>query len=270
MNDNAGSSSKCFFAIGGGSDFFSACLLSRSDDDMILTALGPQYQDNSIDLPKTLQKYLSGAYPFLRMEGSSWPVFLDTRRPLAFGVLVPNKANPSYNECCLAVKKLVASREIEAVDTGGDSLRGLLPGFGDIDVSSLFGGCKDTRDEDCIALIHSITRKPVRLVILGPGSDGETSEEGLKQGINALANRPEGGRIRLVSKGCMSTLLSSKERNIGWIEPSPGSTIYNITRALDLGGNSSRIPIVRRGNVLHEIPVHSLTSFLIVEIHSIR
>ena len=270
MDENVVLAPKCYFAIGGGSDFFSACLLSRSEEDFILTALGPVYRDGAIDLSRTMEKYLSREYPFQTWERGTWPILVDSRRPHAFGVIVPNKTDPLFEECCVIVKNLIGNREIEAVDTGGDSLRGILPGFGDVDVSYLFNGIRDTRDEDCILLIRSITRKPVRIVVLAPGADGETSQQGLSEGIHALTDACDAKNITLISTGHISTLLLLSESKLGWEAPSPGSTIDNITRALTLDGTKSRISIIRRGHVLHEVPVDYLTSFFILDIHSMK
>ncbi|KAF4724076.1 hypothetical protein FOZ62_023587, partial [Perkinsus olseni] len=77
------------------------------------------------------------------------------------------------------------------VDTGGDGMkfytqRSLPPGaprMGDVDVTAIYGGVSDSRDTDSLRLCLDISRKrngKMGFLVVGPGADGESSTQGLK------------------------------------------------------------------------------------------
>jgi hypothetical protein len=266
---------KCVFGIGGGSDFHTACLFA-GDEDVVLTALAPVVSKNgAIDWFHTMTKYTgrpfctavsdsvkqNPAYTCFKEIDALAPYLLqDNRRSRAFGIVIPPcSMTDEMNACVARLRVLIGEAWIQAVDTGGDCLRGLLPGMGDTDISHLFGGTTDTRDSDAIELINRLTEKAVHIRIVGPGSDGETSQEGL---ISALDSLLEGKsqKVRLLKNQSMKELKSVIDSSQGWESAREGSTLDNIKRAMATVEGSDPIPIVRKGQVVNHIRAEHLAS----------
>ena len=137
--------------------------------------------------------------------------------------------------------------------------------MGDTDLSFLYDNIRDTRDEDAIYLIQELTQQSVNITILGPGSDGETSEEGLDIGYQSL-RIAEPSSVRLVSEGNIDDLVLNLRSQVGWSHPKPDSTIGNIVRGFENRYTDRKVPIERRGVRIHEIPSQWLTRYWIVTV----
>ena len=149
------------FGLGGGSDFFSACLIAAVETDsekacdnvIILTAFAPIVIGAAIDLSQSIRKYTgmpyfettadkittSKAYEGFteRICENGWPVIIDNRRNNAYGIFVPSRFifPKEFTLCVESLRSLISnlstdnSPQILAVDTGGDCLRGLVNGM---------------------------------------------------------------------------------------------------------------------------------------------
>ena len=267
---------KCIFGIGGGSDFHTACLMAEPDD-MVVTALAPIYQqDGEIDWTQTINKYTGKpfhtgpstntqqnlTYTCYTLDGSPRQnrILQDCRRPNSFGLVVcSRKLVDEFIACAADFRDLVGDREIFAVDTGGDCLRDLVPGMGDTDISYLFGGSGDTRDRDSIELIRVITGKPVQISIVGPGSDGETSGEGIANALEDLMRGLSSSVSLLRIRHCNEFKLRI-ERTPAWENPLEDSTLNNIKKGLSAKDTLERIPVVRKGVVVNHVEARHLSS----------
>ena len=277
---------KCFFGIGGGSDFHSACLLAESENDVVLTALAPVVRSGVIDLQQTIRKYTGQTYSidddgnmkqspqyasYAVINGDvEWPVFADSRRTLAYGILVVSKKHASGFAMCVASLKSImcgCSATI-AVDTGGDCLRGRLDGMGDIDISNLFDGIVDSRDVDSIDVIGEMSGYPMRVFVLGPGCDGETSREGLAVASASLKTNKLPARCQLVKEGNMSEFADRFSKVHGWSNPASGSTISNIQRSLTGSDPLEEMTIERRGTVASRVPAGFVRRYWILDLYS--
>ena len=150
------------FGLGGGSDFFSACLIAAVETDnekardniIILTAFAPIVIGGAIDLSQSINKYTGMPYYItttdklttskayegftLRTCDNGWPIIIDHRRNNAYGILVPSKSlfPKEFALCVASLRSLLISNlsidispQILAADTGGDCLRGLVNGM---------------------------------------------------------------------------------------------------------------------------------------------
>lgn len=240
---------RCVWGIGGGSDFYTACSLARPSD-IILTSLSPIVIDNGINLAETVSKYTGKPYQLQGKGPQSAKksytcyskhispdlcmILNDARRPKSYGVVIPPQEFPeAFERCCSEVLQLLNGCTILAVDTGGDSLRGIVPNMGDNDISGLFGNTRDTRDSDSLRVIRIITKSCVDLIICGPGADGETKGESLDVAWKSLSLRRLTETYELVDEGSMLQLSQDIKGASGWKDPAPGSTISNIVRALE-------------------------------------
>jgi hypothetical protein len=202
-----------------------------------------------------------------RVEPSTGcPILVDSRRRNAYGVIVPDRRfQTEFVECLRSLKQLLGEMDIRAIDTGGDCLRGRVKGMGDTDISFLYESVKDTRDENAIYLIRELTQRPIHITILGPGSDGETSEEGLKIGYQSL-RVGESSSVHLVREGNIQDLVPNLTSQVGWCDPKRDSTIGNILRGFEDRYRDRKVPIERRGVQLHEISSQWLTRYWIVRV----
>lgn len=271
---------RCFFGIGGGSDFNTAWLLC-DPRDIIITALAPIYSRGVIDIEETIRKYtgqpysidgnfeLTGITSYLcysteRVAGA-FPVLVDGRRPHSYGLIVPPHSHKDqFSQCCVKLQELAAGSDIVAVDTGGDSLRGLVGEMGNNDISHLFGGVRDTRDTDSICLLRRVTRESFRIYVCGPGSDGETTGASIIEALDILEHKSSGAGYELLCTGSMSEFGASFDRIPAWSHPIEGSTISNIMRALHTPSDWCRV--IRRGRAVSSVPSAILSSYWVLRI----
>lgn len=277
------------FGIGGGSDMASAQLVAmwaKYTEYALFTSFRPILTaDGVVNYDETVRKYtgmpyssngkIHGGHPQYTLwrvcddgDGSS-PTFYHSELDNMFGILVPPvTCTDAFADCCSAVRSLVSSldpdwfnREIVAVDTGGDCLRGHIPGMGDRDISHLYSGEVDTRDRDTLIMLSKIFQVGrIRTIILGPGSDGETTNAGLREGLVCL--RENTSKVTLIKQGLMSEFFEFFPSVPEWNDPVPGSTISNIRRAKGDG----LVEIHRRGVLVGFVEKSFLDSFWIVEI----
>lgn len=275
---------RCFFALGGGSDFYSAWLLAFDSDSLIITAFAPVMQDMTISIEQTVNKYTGRPYcssghdckvsrdveytVFSLLESNTdWPIFVDSRRENSFGVLIPKGIFvPETLASKAAIQLLLGGRphEIIAVDTGGDSLRGLVDGMGNRDVSGLYDGIVDSRDSDSIEIIKDITGGAFTLYVFGLGSDGETSDEGVSQALNCLERNASPG-LQLLHVGSMSVFTDQMSAIHKWREPLESSTLRNIRRAMEFS-DDSLVEIRRRGTVTNSIKTKYVSSYWVIRV----
>jgi hypothetical protein len=273
---------KYIFGIGGGSDFETACMVAETDD-FVLTALAPLLlSDGNIDWDQTLAKYTGRDFRMssdsmwerrdiykcfsVSHEEGSFPLLKDHRRPNSFGIFVPSRySHVAFRLSLESLKFLVGSSEIVAVDTGGDSLRGLVPGMGDTDLSPVFGGAVDSRDVDALALIGQFVNGPFKLLVIGPGADGETSKRGLQTAFEAL-DQARGASARLIRRGNILDLGQHFSRITDCMDYPEGSTLSNIKEALAHNNPTVDVPVTRVGRVVQFLPVYFLSSVLELEI----
>lgn len=255
------------FAIGGGSDFYSATLIARSlqfVDYTIFTSLAPEMLGDQIDIPSTIEKYSNRAeYTLFSEDG--WPLFRDNRGPSAYGLVVTSPTAGEAFESMLAkftqvFPARVVDSELIAVDTGGDSLRGLVGGMGQNDVSDIFDNRVDTRDVNTIEFIRRISSGPLELYILGPGSDGETTDSELVSASGDL-RRNSIPKVKLIRMGSMFEFLPLFDEVKGWQNPTPGSTIANIRRAMDCDDEVVKVELERRGVMVGSVSAKFLRSY---------
>jgi hypothetical protein len=271
---------KALFGLGGGSDFFSACVLAQDSDSMIVTALSPILTDQKINVEETINKYTGklsipnstaiqkSKYDHftVRESDNEWPILVDSRRVNSFGIIIPSRECVSERAACqaLLISLMGPSPHIVAVDTGGDSLRGIVPGMGDRDLSYLYGGV-DTRDADCIEILKNIPgRESFTLYVMGPGSDGETTGDALYNALHDLKQNLVKGVI-LKSVGKMKDFQRAMNRVDGWKQPVPGSTLDNIRRAM-MVGDDELVEIIRVGKAIDSVKAKFLSSYWVMEI----
>lgn len=272
----------CIFGIGGGSDFDSAWLLADSDNDIIIVALAPLIFNGHLYLTETLRKYTGSEFlhPATRTLQSNptykcytpnqyfsqpWPILDDSRRANSYGIIVPPpEHSQEFALCAAALENMIEEgARITAVDTGGDCLRGLVPGMGDRDLSDLYGGSLDTRDADAIKLIYRTILNPFPIVILGPGADGETSRAGLTVAVEALQLNESGMELKRL--GNVSEYSDRFLSVPSWNNPKDGSTISNICRGMAAVCPDECVPIVRCGRIIEMIPAGFVRSYWVVE-----
>ncbi len=283
------------FGVGGGSDVYSAQLVAAQRGDtcfVIFTSFRPIMRDDgSMDLDETVKKYTGRPYcdKGIQRERNPqyevWAICDDVHSSIQclkhaylkniFGILVPpHSCTTAFTECSSAVVRLISSLpgksisdEVLAVDTGGDCLRNWVPGVGDRDLSHVYDGEVDTRDHDTLLMISSIFQvSKIRTIILGPGSDGETTSCCLVSGLNFLTMGTNS--VSLIKVGNMSEYEPLFYSIPEWNAPMAGSTISNIRNALKspLGGDEMS-QITRRGNmVVGSVPSCFLRAYWVVDI----
>ena len=254
------------FGIGGGSDYYSSQLVKhimKPLSSTIFTSLAAMYVDGVLNLDLTIEKYKSRSEFRISEIFNGWPLFIDCRAENAYGIVVPHRDDvESFNMLTTSfVQFFLPNGECPpclAVDTGGDSLRGLVPGMGGHDIGHLFSNHVDDRDTVSLLLISVISQAPVCLYVLGPGSDGETRDNDLTNALISLyANACP--RVCLVKEGRMDEFYEVIPQVTGWDEPTVGSTIWNIRNAT--GGPSGQSMITRRGVEIFHVSNAHLKSY---------
>ena len=260
-------------------------MVADSEEDIVLTALSPIVKNETIDWEQTVSKYTGHPFRstpaameqvrpeytfFVATSGGDPPIpfFNDTRRNNAYAVVVPPaRLRDDFNRCMEVIRSIVRDRKIVAVDTGGDSLRGLVAGMGDTDVSHLYCGEVDTRDHDSLQLLWTLTSIPVRLCVIGPGCDGESSNDGI---LNALHDLRENrcDNVQLIREINLDGSFGQRIANSGaWLTPSKGSTLDNINRGRKEADTSVVVPVVRKGVVVNNVRAQFLVSVLELDVH---
>jgi hypothetical protein len=283
-------------AIGGGSDMITAQVIGRSlqrGPFSVLTSFSPILDaQGRIDVEESVKKYTGQPYrirgedreptsPYVDWQvewlpDTSLPIFKHIRFVHVYGVLVPPVMFPrAVSGASRTVTNLVQALilpancppHVIAVDTGGDCLRGIVPGMGDRDVSHLYDGVVDTRDFDTLRMAQDVFQlEHVRVYVVGPGADGETSAVGLVTARDAL--KVSDGNSRLIHDGCMDELHEYITPE--WVSAPPGSTISNIRSAIKVPPTES-IEIYRRGNRLAgTIPAVFLRSYWIIDVSTVQ
>jgi len=211
------------------------------------------------------------------------PVFQDhrfTSQPdiSCFGLLVPPPDMTKLFSDTLDALQAILTREFGedaniaciAVDSGGDSLRGIVPGMGDVDISHLYAGVSDSRDRDALRIISMAGLIPkTKLIVFGPGSDGETSAAGLALANDYWATNSD----YLIGKGHLSEFEpywrdhESDEALKAWVNPSVGSTISNMMTACSSEDGNAEISINRRGICVAKLPIQFPSSYWIIDIN---
>jgi hypothetical protein len=275
-----------YVGIGGGSDVASCELIAKAlntHNFTLVTIMKPLEGANVVDMDNTILKYTGKPYMQqgrvqpARLEYSEFEFlgtseggrFLSTRRPYIVGLLVAQSPDSSVTRYAFGILTSLfesdPDREMIAVDTGGDSLRGIVPGMGDKDISNLFDGCIDTRDSDALRLLSTVVKGSVRLYVLGPGSDGETSPESLAFAAETISRSFNKPTCRFIQRGNMSEFTPYFHRVDAWNHPSPGSTIANILNALKCDPHEN-VTVYRRGNRVGTVPAHIMQQYLVIEV----
>ena len=280
-----------FLGLGGGSDLATCYLVARSmkvEEASFITVFRPLIVDNTIDIRNSVRKYTGAAYmqkdehhagrteyaDFVEVQHSAHGVHFRHRRDFnTIGILLLDAGEPSEellqytHELVRGLYEADCDKKLVAVDTGGDSLRDIVPGMGDRDISHLFDGSADNRDSDALRLAAEVTGVPVTLYVVGPGSDGETSLNGLTTANRWLSTKPHPSEssINLINRGPISTLSRYFPFIQQWSDPSPGSTIWNIVTSLEKD-TQDQVPIVRRGHELEPIPAMFLQEYWVFEL----
>lgn len=255
------------FGIGGGSDLTSALLVAAKlnvEEPVIFTSFRPITDANGeLDFQKTVLKYTG--HPFGANgishaaidEYNSWsviwegkiPLFVHRRLTRVYGILVAPSQSPMFADCCTTLRGLVDDlhKPVIAVDTGGDCLRGIVSGMGDRDISPLFGGVHDTRDTDTLRLISDVFGlDSIHTYVLGPGSDGETTKDGLVRAWKILNSNTQ--LVRMLHAGNMAEFACVLMEVDEWRNSKPGSTISNIREAVE--SKNEWMDVKRRGSVV--------------------
>ena len=279
-----------YIGVGGGSDLDTSRVLAlwmKVQNPVFITIFRPLMIDSMIDLGNTILKYTglpymqNGVCQPCRAEYKSNRVvsprkdvvyFCDDNMSNVFGLLLDGSG--ACEDICQFNKAFLAQlcatdseNKTIAVDTGGDALRGLVPGMGDRDISHLYDGVMDNRDRDALLLAAAVVDGPLALYVFGPGSDGETTTAGLKtahQSISTL-QKDSTSSCSLKHRGQISSMSSLFPFIPAWSSPTRGSTLSNILNALDKP-TEAEVPIIRRGKDLGSIPAFFLQEYWVFEV----
>ena len=280
-----------FIGVGGGSDLSTARvldLLMKTDNPVFITIFRPVRWNGGMHCMKnTILKYTglpykqNGVEQAARAEYKKFVAVRPNRHALyfrhadsynVFGLLLEDRReNPTlfqFNRDLLSdLYMRDPDKRLITVDTGGDSLRGIVTGMGDRDLSELFDGTIDDRDGDALFLASQVVGGPVTLYVVGPGSDGETTMRGLQAAHEWLddADQHAASGCRLTHRGRVSAFSSHFKSIDEWSHPNRGSTIWNIVNALDKTPDE-QIPIVRRGRELDSVPAKFLQEYWVFDI----
>jgi hypothetical protein len=279
-----------FIGVGGGSDLASCEILAHSFPSRkcsFITVMRPLTVSGVSDMTNTVLKYTgkpymqSGTLQFARGEYAQYAVdensecgmyFRHKFKPNTIGILLGG--SELIETSAGIVRDLFLSdpdRSLIAVDTGGDSLRSLVPGMGDQDISDVLDGSIDSRDADSLRLACDVVSGPVRLYVFGPGADGETSQAGLDAAcdwISSESAKVNSQQCRFVDRIPITSLAPFFPQVLQWANPVPGSTIWNILRALDADA-TTEISIIRREKQVSTIQAKFLQHYWVFDINCI-
>jgi len=270
-----------YVGIGGGSDIFSARLIGEStgeESNLYININRPLFSSGEFDALNTVRKYTGLPFTYAGISQPAIGEYVDyvevsefpglfykshTRHDM-FALCFFSRTSSRHSDSVRVFTEFLKNHpdhKLVAVDTGGDCLRGLIPGMGNRDIANLFDGTPDTRDEDTLHLLQQLqSKQPLELFVLGPGADGETSSEGLE-----VAHRFIQEHAAVIRRGNMNDLFVDMHRIPEWKTPKEGSIIANITNAMNANPNDL-IDIKRRGVVVGRAPAGIMRQFWVFKL----